>query len=134
VLSKLTEQASIPEGSSVSIARLIYPDPTSPENLIPENTFTLSGDIQTGINAAADDLPFEIIWVDEYSEFTFEETSESGDVEGMLILLGNLNPMKVDILQVVVTIYYADKTNQSFLVNLDRRSGSWEVVSMEIFG
>jgi hypothetical protein len=110
---------------------LIYTDPESPEDAIQEKSFSLSDDVQTGISGSVEDLPFEIAWVDEYSDFQFEEVSEYDEEDIVLILFGNLNPLKVDFLQVFVTTYYADQTYQSYKVNLDSRSGSWEVISVE---
>lgn len=134
ILQTVVEQDIIPDGSPVSIARLIYPDPAAPEELIPEKSYVLAEEIRSGISDSSDELlPFEILWVDEFADFNFTENSES-DEEGVLILFGNLNPLKIDFLQVYVTIYTADQSSWNLDIQLDRSTGDWGVIDTEVFG
>jgi len=132
VLKTIDQLDIIATESTVAISKWIYPDTTAPESLTPENTYSLSEDIQAGINTS-ESIPFDILWIDTYSEFAAAHDSVSGDEAETIILFGNLNPLKVDFLQVFTTLYFPDQTSQNLVMNLDHRSGSWEVISTEVF-
>ncbi len=126
------DELDVVADSQVAISQWIYPDPSAPQNFIPENTYSLSGETLTGISASAEDLSFEIDWVGTYSDFIEEAGADPVD-EKPLILFGNLNPTKTNFLQVFITIYYPDQTHQNLVINLDHSSGDWEVINTEVF-
>lgn len=119
--------------STVSISRQIYPDPALPEELIPKESYRLEEEILSGISESSDELPFEILWIDEFDDYDFAESVASGD-EGVLILMGNLDPLKIEFLQVYITIYTADQSSWNLDIRLDRSTGNWGVINTEIYG
>ena len=84
------------------------------------------------ITVSADDLPFDLIWVDDFESLSAEDLGDS-DIKGdTLILFSNLNPLKTGMLQVLSTVYYADQFSQNMVINLNNNNGLWEVVSVDI--
>ena len=116
----------------VAISRQTYPDPSSPA--LPDKSdltaFVLSGNISEGITVSAQELPFELIWVDNF-EKGFPLDADNSDKSGeALILFGYLNPMKTGMIQFTTTIYYQDHT-RNLHSQLSNADGSWQVIQYE---
>ncbi len=130
VLHSVDEQGLLSSDLPLSISRQTYFDPVFPEEL--QQTIFLSDEIVEGIMDTWGGLDFASRWVDSYSDFLSESDSNSSEQAGALLILGNLNPMKSDILQVSASLYTPDLPAQIIIINLSNQSGTWEVIGSSV--
>ncbi|MBU0512814.1 MAG: ABC transporter permease [Chloroflexi bacterium] len=130
LIRAVSDQGVIPKGSVVFVSRLIYLDPSIPDGL-QGNALTLSENIENKITESLADLPFEIVWLDGFSAFPPEGDTDSVE-QGVLILLGNLDPLKTGNLQSFASLYFPDQTSQNLTYELSSASGVWQVINSNI--
>ncbi len=127
IIRAIADQSVLPEDNPLFLSRQLYMDPASPD--APQGgSYALPESTVTGIGDAAADLSYEIEWLDDFFAFPPEE---SGNQAGVLILFGMLDPIKVDLLQVNVSVYFLDQPQIDIQITLSDSSGAWEVIDLE---
>jgi len=133
VLEALCNEDLLADIEIAAIAQQTYSDPSNPEfsaeNNISEVQF--SDNLKEGIAVSADELPIEIIWVDDYEALTPEDLANPKQKGDVLILFSNLNPQKTGLLTLSGTIYYADQSKQNLTIQLTNNNGPWEVLNLD---
>jgi ABC-type transport system involved in multi-copper enzyme maturation permease subunit len=116
----------------VAISRQTYPEPSSP--IMPENMdpagFLLSNYVSEGVTDSAQELPFDLIWVDNFEKSFNQDIDNSDEFGDVQIVFGYLNPLKTGLIAFNATIYYQDHSlNLHF--RLSNADGSWKVSQYE---
>jgi hypothetical protein len=127
MIAAIADQGLLPESNSLFISRLIYLDPALPDTY-PESAYPLSEEAQTKITTSLEDLPFEIVWLDDFFAYPPEGASGLEFDGGALILLGHLNPLKTGNLQVLASLYTVDQPAQHLTFELANQDAIWQVV------
>jgi hypothetical protein len=131
-LQTIQKDEFLSEIDYVAISRQTYPDPSSPGSSDKGDLagFLLSGNISEGITVSAQELPFELIWVDDFEKSLQEDADKSEKPGDALILFGYLNPMKTGLIALNSTIYYQDNT-RNLHFRLSNKNGPWQVIQYE---
>ncbi len=117
-IREIFNQNFLPDTSVIAISQQTYSDPINLEESQDNNK--LSDEVQESIPRLLDDLPFNIIWQDDLSEIPPDE-----DI-GAVLLLGYLEPLKLDFFQVKITINYpGDQPSQHLTYNIIYQNGQW---------
>jgi ABC-type transport system involved in multi-copper enzyme maturation permease subunit len=105
----------------IAISRQTYDDPDNPDQNQVGNRI-LSDTVQNDLSHLIDDLPIEIIWKDDISEF---QSTQNLDI---MLVLGNLQPRKPDSSQVYIRIRHRDEIlDQTLKYKLLLSDGIWKV-------
>ena len=133
-LRAINNQEFLSDIDVAAISRQTYFEPSAPEFQADNNATSLflSDDILEGITVSTDDLPFDLIWVDNYEALLPEDLGDPNSKGDVLILFSNFNPLKTGLLSVFATVYYPDQPNQNLTFELAENSGFWEVVNLNM--
>ena len=134
VLQAIYDQGILADIAVAAISQQTYFEPSAPEFQADNNATSmfLSDDILEGITVSTDDLPFDLIWVDDYEKLLPKDLGDPNIKGDVLILFSSLNPLKTGLLSVFTTVYYPDQPNQNLSIELAEKSGGWEVINFNI--
>jgi len=99
-------------------------DPGAPQT----GPSTLAEAVQTGIEAALDDLPAEIEWIDKASEVPLDDNRGTVAGGGAVITLGNLHLQENGSVLVSARLYFSMPGAMGKTYVLDRVDGNWQVI------
>jgi hypothetical protein len=133
VLQTIHNEGLLDDIEFAAISQQTYTEPSAPEfsTEIGIDELVFSDNFLEGIAVAADELPFDVIWVNDYEALNLDDLADPDQKGDVLILFSNLNPLKTGILTLFSTVYYADQPNQNLTIQLSNFNGPWEVVSLE---
>lgn len=116
-----------------AISKQTYIEPSAPEFQNQKNITSVifADDILEGITVAVDDLPFELIWVDDYEALSLDVLGDPDKKGDALILFGQLNPLETGLIALNATVYYPDQFSQTLTFDLSNQNGFWEVINFK---